>query len=100
MDQTAKYTLKSLALVPVCVAIVAGSVQLPILLTKPSRDNTAGFFAALAVGIGLAYGTLALVAPGLSKLAGDPGPIEPLPARNPKLKWRPLGRNGKPIYYR
>ena len=99
MDQAAKHTLKSLALVPVVVAIVAAAVQVPIAVVKPSRDNTLGFFAALGAGIALSFGTIALVAPVIDKAAGDGGPITPRSGEKAK-KWRPLGRNGKPIYYR
>ena len=99
MDQSAKYAIKSLTLVPVMVAITATLVTAPIVLTgaNNNRQNPAGFFLALAAGLGLSYVGIGILAPHISKLAGDPGPITPAPKGT---KWHPLDSKKRPIYYR
>ena len=101
MDQATGYTLKSMAMLPVVVGAVAVLMAAPIMIsgTMKTRTNPVGFFTAFAVGLGLVYSSVGLMAKGVNKVAGDPGPLEPVISPDPKNKWRPLDSHGKPIYY-
>ena len=82
MDQLTAYTLKSVAMIPVVVGTTAVLIAAPVMLsgTMKTRDNPAGFFAALAIGAGLVYASAGsgLMGKGVNKVTGDPGPFTPV----------------------